>query len=255
MTNYTKWTLGFVALLLIVSFVVIWNIQDRFSETKEFSIQDIRDRVELLYSGKVESFEQKEDLFQFTLKRNNSIYNVVVDSNTGNFIEFVKIDSSDSMNIKSDEEIRTLLTTKTKGSIVTISLHMNTPTPQYIVEVTEDDVLKTLVVNAETGEIVSEKVNEQTTSTPNVTAISSEKAKQIALSQLNGSVKYIVFKSSNDGGYYLVEVENTQQTAVFEIHAISGKVLSVTRDLNDDDDDDDDDIEDDFDDDDDDDDE
>lgn len=240
MTNYTKWTLGFVALLLVVSFIVIWNIQDRFSETKEFSIQDIRDRVELLYSGKVESFEQKEDQYQFTLERNNSTYNVVVDSNTGDFIDFVKLESSDSKIIMSDEEIRTLLNTKLKGSIVTISLQMNGPVPQYVVEVTENEVLKTLVVNAETGEIVSEKVNEQTPSAPTVTAISSEKAKQIALSQLNGSVKYIVFKASNDGGYYLVEVENTQQTAVFEIHAISGKVLSVTRELNDDDDDDDD---------------
>lgn len=245
MTNYTKWMLGFVTLLLVVSFVVIWNIQERFSETKEFSIQEIADRVESLYSGKVESFEQKDDVFHFTLERNNSFYNVVVDSSTGDFIDFVKVNSSDSTNIMSDAEIRTILTTKIKGTIDTIALQMNAPTPQYIVEVTENEVLKTIVVNAETGEIVSEKVKEQTPTMPTVTAISSDKAKQIALSQLNGTVQYIVFEPSSDGGYYLVEIAASQQKAVFEIHAISGKVLSVTRVQNSDDDDDDEDEDDD----------
>ncbi len=72
-------------------------------------------------------------------------------------------------------------------------------------------------------------MKEQTPTQPTVTAISSEKAKQIALSQLNGSVQYVVFEESSDGGYYLVEISNTKQNAVFEIHAISGKVQSVTR--------------------------
>ncbi|KGR79120.1 PepSY domain-containing protein [Ureibacillus manganicus] len=240
MTNYTKWMLGLVALLLIVSFVVLSKIQDRFSEPEEHSIQDVAERLEALYSGKVDSFEQKNDIYHFTLNRHNTIYNIAFDSKTGNFIDFIKVDSSDSKYIMSKSEIRTLLNSKMKGTINTIKLQMNGTTPQYIVELIENEALKTVVVNAETGEIVSEKVKEQTPTEPTVTAISSDKAKQIALSQFKGSVQYIVFEPSSDGGFYLVEIENEQQKAKIEIHAISGKVLSVTRvqkDIDDDDDD------------------
>lgn len=231
MTNSTKWMLGLVILMLAVSIFVIWNIQDRYFETEELTIQEAASQIETLYSGKVESFEQKGDIFYLLLDRNDSIYEIHIDSETGNIISFSKadIDTPDALDIKTEEEIRTLLTSENKGTIQKIKLYQNGLTPQYLVELTKDGALKTLVVHAKTGKIISEKTKEQTPIKPTVTAISSEKAKQISLAQLNGNVQYVTFEQSNDGGYYLVEVSTAEQRAVFEIHAITGKVISVTR--------------------------
>lgn len=242
MTYYTKWMLGLVVLMLAVSFIVIWNIQDRYFETEELTIQEATSQIETLYSGKVGSFEQKGEVFYLSLERNESTYEIHVDSETGNIISFHKTsnENPDTIDIKTEEEIRTLLTSQNKGTIKTINLHQNGPTPQYLVEMIENETLKTLVVHAKSGEILSEKAKVQTPIEP-ATAISSDKAKQIALSQLNGTVQYVAFEQSSDGGYYLVEVSTADQKAVFEIHAITGKVKSVTRNhyASDDDDDDD----------------
>ncbi len=94
--------------------IVIWNIQDLFSETKELTIQDAAHRIESLYSGKVESFEQKENVYYLALDRNENTYDIQVDSKTGNIIKFSKVNNEnnkpESNNIKSKEEIQTLLT-------------------------------------------------------------------------------------------------------------------------------------------------
>ena len=58
---------------------------------------------------------------------------------------------------------------------------------------------------------------------------------EIALGQLQGEVEYVVFEKTKDGGYYLVEIEQDNEEsddleAVFQIHAISGEIVSVTWD-------------------------
>jgi len=61
--------------------------------------------------------------------------------------------------------------------------------------------------------------------------ISEKQAMKIALGQLKGEVEDIEFVRTNDGGYYLVEIDdNKDNEATFQIHAISGKILSVTWD-------------------------
>ncbi|MBK3495517.1 hypothetical protein JFL43_11770 [Viridibacillus sp. YIM B01967] len=40
----------------------------------------------------------------------------------------------------------------------------------------------------------------------------------------------ISYYDTSDGGYYLVEIEGDEKEAIFQIHAISGKVLSITWD-------------------------
>lgn len=233
MTNYAKWTLGLVVLMLCVSIIVIWDIQGRFFESKEITIEEAAYQIETLYSGKVESFEHKDNVFYLSLKRQENMYDIQFDPNTGKVIHFSKvIDASgnpSSTNIKSVEEIRTLLSSQYIGTILSITLQKIEKVPQYIVEITDKEIVKILVVNAESGVVVSEVAKEHAPANPTVTSISSEDAKQIALSQLNGTINYVVFEESGDGGFYLVEVSDVKQTAVYQIHAISGKVLSVTR--------------------------
>ncbi|CAM5221104.1 Peptidase YpeB-like protein OS=Ureibacillus acetophenoni OX=614649 GN=SAMN05877842_1085 PE=4 SV=1 [Ureibacillus acetophenoni] len=221
MTNFSKWTIGLVVLMLFVSFIVIWNIQSQFFKSEGITIQEATTQIETLYSGKVESFEQKNNVYYLSLKRNKNIYDIQVDPSTGKVIHFSKVKGASSdpttTNLKTADEIRTLISSQNKGTILTIALQKNASVPQYIVEITDNDTLKTLIVHAETGVILSKTTKEVAPTKPTVTAISSEMAKQIALSHLYGNVNYVVFEEEDDGGYYLVEISNAEQKAVLQI--------------------------------------
>jgi len=94
-----------------------------------------------------------------------------------------------------------------------------------------------LVVNAFTGEVLSETVkNEPVEEEPTKNVIiTKEQAIDIALGQLKGDVDKVEFESTSEGGFYLIEIEQDNKDAddieaVFQIHAISGKIMSVTWD-------------------------
>ncbi|RTQ93642.1 PepSY domain-containing protein [Lysinibacillus telephonicus] len=242
MTTYTKWMISLVSLMLAITALVIWLIQDRFFKSDEISIQEASQKVESLYGGTIESFEQKNAIFYMAIKRNNQLYNLQMDAETGVVLKVNKtgeeIDTEQTASLKTIDEIRALIKSLNKGTIQSITLQNQDDKQQYIVEISDNQALKTIVVHAQTGEILSEKIQEQNaTESNNPVIITSEKAKQIALSQLRGSIEYVVYKESSDGGYYLVEVDGEDNEAVFQIHAVSGKVLSVTPNYDSDDDD------------------
>ena len=62
--------------------------------------------------------------------------------------------------------------------------------------------------------------------------ISKNQAIKIALAQLKGEVDDVEFVQTSDGGHYLVEIEVDDEDdergdgAVYQIHAITGKVVS-----------------------------
>ncbi|MDN4494911.1 PepSY domain-containing protein [Ureibacillus aquaedulcis] len=241
MTTYTKWMISLVVLMITVTVFVIWLIQDRlFETTEQLTVDEASKLVTDLYGGSVEDFEEKNDIYYMTLLRNHLTYDFQVDSKTGNILQVSSVGnkSPDALtNVKTKDEIRILLKDQQRGTVHSISYKDSGEEPQYIVELTEQETLKTLIVNAITGEILSENIKQQNANDhQTVTIISSEKAKQIALSQLNGSVEYVVYEDDSEGGYYLVEIDGENQEATFQIHAISGKVMSVSD--NDDDEDD-----------------
>ena len=241
MTAYKKWMISLIILMLGITVSVIWTIQDRFYKDELITIQEASKKIEALYGGSVESFEQKGNVFYMVLEKNGLSYNLQVDAKTGELSSITK-DPNSKTAIKTVDEVRSLLNTKKKGSILSIKLHENEEAPQYVVEASDQNTKKTIIVDAKTGEIVSEKVKEPNiASPPSSTVISIERAKQIALFQLSGTVQSVTYKDTSDGGYYLVFVNGSNMDATFEIHGISGKVLSVTQQLKPTDDDDDDD--------------
>ncbi len=71
---------------------------------------------------------------------------------------------------------------------------------------------------------------------PSTMYISKKKAVRIALEQYKGSFEKLSFEKKEDGGFYLVTLKDItsekdskeKQKATVQIHAISGKILSVT---------------------------
>ena len=247
MTTYTKWMITLVILMITITIFVIWLIQERFFESKEdLTVQEASQIIKDLYGGSVESIEEKNDIFYMTVLKNHITYDFEMDSENGNILQLSKVDDQNlpeaSPTVKTREEIRTILNGQQNGTIHSINYQNVGGQPQYIVEITDQETLKTLLMNASTGEILSEEVKLQNASeTQTLSIISSEKAKQIALSQLSGAVEYVLYEDANDGGYYLVEIEGENQEATFQIHAVSGKIMSVTKQNDHDDDEDDDD--------------
>jgi len=247
MTKYTKWMISLVILMITVTMFVIWLIQERFFESKEeLTVQEASQIIKDLYGGSVESIEEKNDIFHMTVLKNHITYDFQMDSETGNILLLNKVDDQNlpeaSPTVKTREEIRTILNGQQNGTIHSINYQNVGGQPQYIVEITDQETLKTILVNATTGEILSEEVKQQNPpENQTLSIISSEKAKQAALSQLNGTVEYVLYEDASDGGYYLVEIDGENQEATFQIHAVSGKIISVTKQEDNDDDEDDDD--------------
>lgn len=77
------------------------------------------------------------------------------------------------------------------------------------------------------GTFKTTKEREQETQSKMLT---DEEAINIAQQQLKGEVDSLSYRSTSDGGYYLIEIDNGPREAVFQIHALSGEVLSVTWD-------------------------
>lgn len=52
----------------------------------------------------------------------------------------------------------------------------------------------------------------------------------IASAQFTGEIEDIDFENTADGGYYLVEIDTAEEEVTVQIHAITGKILSVSFD-------------------------
>lgn len=120
---------------------------------------------------------------------------------------------------------------------------------QFILELERNGALYDVQVNAETGDVSKLKLlkaaeeavvvepnptiepnsDEQDNNRPQ-TLISLGRAINIALAELKGEVEDATFEASSDGGYYLIEIDGDDVEAAFQIHAITGSILSVTYD-------------------------
>lgn len=230
MTNYTKGMIALVIACICITSFVSWTIHKQFFKQDLLSVHEASKKIETLYGGTVESFEQKDNTFYMTLNRNNQLYDIEMDASVGKVTTLKKVSIDETRDIKTIEEIRTLLNSQNVGLIESIQLNGQGDGATYIVEVSQDNKFKTLTVHAVTGEILSETVNSPSSEIPvKSTVISAEQAKQIALSQLKGKTEYVRYVDSDDGGHYLVKINSQNTDAIFQIQANSGKVLSVTR--------------------------
>jgi len=71
---------------------------------------------------------------------------------------------------------------------------------------------------------------EKEQTTPTTKVLTDEEAIAIANKELKGEVDALSYRSTSDGGYYLIEIDGDEAEAVFQIHALSGEILSITWD-------------------------
>jgi uncharacterized membrane protein YkoI len=214
----------FIPIVLAILILIIGNYYTKQSISKAETLpeDEIRKQLEEMYEGKVERLSLKGSMYEVELSRSNAVYLAEVDAETGKVLSLFQTKEATPIASAGEKEAAP------KEEIVEQPIE---ETDQSQKETTSDSEISK-------AEIPSPETTEKKPAPPKKEAqtvlISKKEAIQIALSQLKGEVDDVDFVRTSEGGYYLVEIEvdNDERgdEAVYQIHAISGKILSVTWD-------------------------
>lgn len=222
----------FTCLIVVAGAFYIGSLM---SKDELLSDSQIRAHLENSYGGTVDGLSLEKDIYRAEMTRNGAVYSAEIDAYTGKVLALLQLSEPivKSPQILSEEEARAIIAKKYTGEIERMSPQVDGDSPIYEVEVVKEQELVVVIIDALTGEVLSETVQESTVE--NV-LITKEKAIEIAQGQLQGEVEYVVFKQTDDGGYYLIEIEQDNDEgddleAVFQIHAVTGIIMSVDWDV------------------------
>ncbi len=214
----------FIPIVLAILILIIGNYYTKQSVSKAETLpeDEIRKQLEEMYEGKVERLSLKGSMYEVELSRSNAVYLAEVDAGTGKVLSLFQTKEATPIASAGEKEAAP------KEEIVEKPIEETDQSQKETTSESEISKAETPSSEAVEKKPAPPKKDAQTV------LISKKEAIQIALSQLNGEVDDVDFVRTSEGGYYLVEIEvdNDERgdEAVYQIHAISGKILSVTWD-------------------------
>ena len=179
-----------VLAIMIVSFLFFTAFKNPFTEPP-LTQSDVADRIEQLYNGEVQSISSRGEDYIISFKRNASIYEIASNRQDGHFSNLQLVHKAGVEDLPSDET----------ASQEPPSKEENAAPP------------------ANSSNSAQEHAK-----------LSEKKIIAIVKKQFDGVVDDIEYNRAADGGYYLVDIENDRDEATFQVHAITGKILSVSFD-------------------------
>lgn len=253
-----------ISLLLLIG--LVFGAREMWAEKNEqaLSKKEAVEAVQEKYSANVKKISLRDDAYDVRLENKFGIYNLQLDKNTGDIQRLYPIQmfSSDEKEKKESShkgstqpkinerqaKQKALERMNGKGEVTNIELNTEEGRPVYTVTTQNAKRQAEMAIDGNSGDILfystqeddreSEKSSkEQKSSKIKVTP---EKAKQIALSKVNGSIDEIELESEDGSYVYEIEIETEDDEATVIIQAYTGEVLSVTFEHDDDDDDNDD---------------
>ncbi|PQD96295.1 hypothetical protein CYL18_06795 [Pradoshia eiseniae] len=162
------------ALLLICIILCAVYAYNQIISKTTFGEAEIKNRVSSLYNGEIQAIAKKKNQYEVTFRKNDFIYQVLVNEEEGTFSDLKVIKEGAKEEIDTPEE-----------------------------SPAEQDELKPLT---------------------------KEEVVKIARSQFEGSVDDVEFIATDDGGYYNVDLENQEDEATLQIHALTGEIITITYD-------------------------
>lgn len=192
--NKKRKLIGFCCLFLLFAYFLILAI-DNITTKTPLTKTEITTRVESLYGGKVISIIPKDNTYAVSFETEGATYEVIVDEENGRFSELELIYENPNTALNNEES------TADKK---------NNPTPPSIESPSQ------------------ESPNESNEQKP--VLLTERQVRTIAQKQVNGEVEDIDYFNTAEGGYYLVEIDGEDVEAVLQIHAVTGKILSVSFD-------------------------
>ena len=224
-----QWLLPLLLAIIVLIIGVIF-IQGLFSKDEQMTKEEVEQQLVLMYGGTVEDLTFQDEIYSAEITRSGGIYSAKVNATNGQVLAMTLIEKieEEAPKLLSEQEVKDMIGEKYHNDVEGLTLNEEGETPTYEVEVAKNQTLLKVIVNAQTGEVMKEE--EQPSSTKN-TLITREEAIEIALGQLYGEVEYVKFIDNEDGGYYLVEIEQDRDDddieAVFQIHAITEKIMTI----------------------------
>ena len=174
-------------------------------------------------NGTVISVENDEDDYTVTIEKGNYIYEVEVNKYSGKIEDVDKEEKKvQSASQISETKAKELALKKVNGTIISVENDED----DYTVTIEKGNYIYEVEVNKYSGKI--EDVDKEIKKTQSSSKITKEKAKEIALNQVNGKV--ISVEYDNDDHEYSVEVIMNNIEYEITIDAGNGKVLEVEKD-------------------------
>ncbi|WP_186763828.1 PepSY domain-containing protein [Planomicrobium sp. CPCC 101079] len=221
-----KWIIMALATVFLGA-VVLGLLLSRQTGGEEINAEEAGAKVEELYDGKVEETRTAGDSYEVKFAREGGQYAAVVDKESGQIRSVELIRKSETPQKLTEDEAAAIALQEAEGEAgkVVYSKESN----EFQVEVKGAEKISTVFVSADTGEvrkITNEAVEAKPASEP---VITQDKAIGIAKKTLDGEVGEVEFVASEDGGYYLVDIENeeTEQEVLVQVHAIRGETMTV----------------------------
>ncbi len=218
-----KWMLIIVVIILLCS-GVIWFIQNRYFYVQPLSEAEAVRHIETIYNGHVTQVKKQGNTFEMLFTRENVKYAAILDVTTQQVTDLIMKEGQSKL-LLTEKQIRQMVK-KEYGDVESVMLTDSV----YTVRVENEKIQKDLTLDGYTGDVLAERKVETQGQSIEEPIITEQQAIQIALKQLKGEVDSVDFEETSEGGYYLVEIETQEDEATFQIHAVSGKVLSVTWD-------------------------
>lgn len=221
MKKSRKFLLPFSLVLLLVV-AGMFYMKSIVSHADTIPSDSIKNQLETMYNGEVNNLLLHDNIYGATLTREGSVYAVRVDGATGKVLSMILKEPSTELVSKQKEAAE--VAKKDESSVgkpeeVPTQSAPEKPKPQPKPKPQEKPQPKPPVNKPAPQKTV---------------LLTEQQAIQIALRQLNGEVDDVDFVKTLEGGYYLVEIEidvdDGPDEATYQIHAISGKVMSVTWD-------------------------
>lgn len=221
-TAMKKWMLVIVGIILCSG--VIWFVQHRYFYVQPISEAEAIRHIETIYNGHVTQVEKQGNTLEMLFTRENVKYAAILDVTTQQITALIMKEGQSKL-LLTEKQIRQMVK-KEYGDVESVMLTDSV----YTVRVENKKIQMDLTLDGYTGELLAEKKVEPQEQPIEEPIITEQQAIQIALKQLKGEVDSVDFEETSEGGYYLVEIETQEDEATFQIHAVSGKVLSVTWD-------------------------
>lgn len=237
MKKSRKFLLPFSLVLLLVV-AGMFYMKSIVSHADTIPSDSIKNQLETMYNGEVNNLLLHDNIYGATLTREGSVYAVRVDGATGKVLSMILKEPSTELVSKQKEAAE--VAKKDESSVgkpeeVPTQSAPEKPKPQPEVP---PEAPKPAPVQPKPQPKPKPQEKPQPKPPVNKPApqktvlLTEQQAIQIALRQLNGEVDDVDFVKTSEGGYYLVEIEidvdDGPDEATYQIHAISGKVMSVT---------------------------
>lgn len=230
-----KWIM--IAASIILGIAIVFFLFNSTDNEKRLNEAEASAKVTELYGGTANAATLDGNEITVEFQTDVGRYSAIVDRESGQVAAVELIEKTGPSKTLTEKQAEEIALEEVQGSIDEISYLKEQN--EYEIKIAGETEVSIVTLSAETGEISkiskeeitqsdSDQPEDETPPEPE-RIITSDEAVLIAKETLQGEVQEVEFTETQDGGYYLVEIENdeTDQEATIQIHAIRGETLSV----------------------------